>query len=123
VRVELASRAALDQLAQRLGISQGASLGVVYGRALRESGVPLEGLAVRLSGQSEGPIYFNEKGQPDRDLRATSRDGRFLFLNVQPGPANLDSELRGEAIVPVPLFCKETSFRLMARSPEECFRR
>jgi hypothetical protein len=101
VQAELASRHAIEQIALRLGLSQGSTLGVVLGRAVSEGGAPLPGLSAQLSRQAAGPFYFDERGIPTRDLKVTSSDGRFLFLDVQPGAAFLESEVNGETVAPV----------------------
>jgi hypothetical protein len=101
VHVDLAARSALQQMAQHLGLAQGDTLGVVLGRALDEKGAPLPGLSATLSRKAEGPFYFDEPGVPSRELRATSSDGRFLFLNVEAGAGFLETEVNGEALAPV----------------------
>jgi hypothetical protein len=95
MKTRLGSRYAFEQISQRLGSLQGSQLGIVLGK----SSVP--GLRVRLSQESQGPFYYDDRGVPTTGLRATSSDGRFLFLNVKPGAGFLESELDGETVAPV----------------------
>lgn len=101
LHVDLASRDAMSQIAQRLGVKENRSLGVVLGTARTEKGEALPGLTAQLSVSSQGPFYFDDGGVPSRDLRSTSHDGRFLFLNVKPGAAFLGAEIGGETVMPI----------------------
>jgi len=100
VKVELASREAVEQVARMLGIRQVTSKGVFIGRAQGADGAGLRGLSLQSSVKAEGPFYFNEDGFPVADRKGTSSDGRFLFLNLEPGAGYMESALNGEPIAP-----------------------
>lgn len=100
VKVDLASREAVEQVARMLGIRQVTSKGVFMGRAHGADGVGLRGLSVQSSVKAEGPFYFNEDGFPTTERKGTSADGRFLFLNLEPGAGYMESSLNGEPIAP-----------------------
>lgn len=100
VRVELASRDAISQIARRLGVHQQTVKGVFLGKAVGTGGKPLKGLSLQLNQKAEGPYYFTEEGFPSLSPKATTSDGRFLFLNVEPGAGFVDASLNGEAIAP-----------------------
>jgi hypothetical protein len=101
--VALASRHAVDQIAQRMGISQGSSRGIFIGRAVGADGAALHGLTAQLSVKADGPFYFDDDGQPNRDARGTGADGRFLFLNVESGVVYVDAAVNGEPVAPFAL--------------------
>jgi hypothetical protein len=73
---------------------------VFLGKATREDGTPLKGLSVQSVGKAEGPFYFGEDGYPSTELKATTSDGRFLFLNLAPGTDLIESSVGGEAVAP-----------------------
>jgi hypothetical protein len=100
LKVELASRTAIEQIAAQMNTRQVSTKGVFMGRAVGADGMPIKGLSVQLSGKAEGPYYFKENGFPSSEPKATTSDGRFLFLNVEPGTGFVDSSLAGEAIAP-----------------------
>lgn len=100
VKVELASREAVEQVARMLGIRQITAKGVFIGRAHGADGAGLRGLSVQSSVKAEGPFYFNEDGFPSADRKNTSSDGRFLFLNLDSGAGYIESSLNGEPIAP-----------------------
>ncbi|RYZ98228.1 MAG: hypothetical protein EOP11_20965, partial [Proteobacteria bacterium] len=85
VKVELASREAVEQVARMLGLRQITAKGVFMGRAQGADGAGLRNLSVQSSVKAEGPFYFNEDGFPSSDRKSTTADGRFIFFNVEPG--------------------------------------
>lgn len=101
LRVELASRHAIEQIAERLGSTQGANAGVFIGRATSADGTLLRGMTAQLSIKADGPFYFDEEGNVTRELKSTSGSGRFIFLNVEAGTGYLETSLNGEAIAPI----------------------
>lgn len=100
VKVELASRDAIEQIARRMGTHQLSTKGVFIGRAMSADGIAIKGFSAQVSSKTEGPFYFNEEGFPSTEQKATSSDGRFLFLNVEPGTGFVDTSLNGEALAP-----------------------
>lgn len=100
VKVELASRGAIDAIATRLGVRQLSNKGVFLGRAAGAGGQSIKGLTLQMNAKTDGPFYFGEDGHPHREHKATTADGRFLFLNVEPGTGFVESTLNGEAIAP-----------------------
>lgn len=101
LRIEIASRHAMDQLSQRIGASQGSLRGILMGQAINPDGTPLRGLTAQLSVKADGPFYFDDEGQLTRDFKATGSTGRFLFLNVEAGTGYLETFVNGEAVAPV----------------------
>ncbi|MGZ3662294.1 MAG: carboxypeptidase-like regulatory domain-containing protein [Bdellovibrionota bacterium] len=101
LRVELASRHAIDQISQRLGANQGAVSGIFLGQATNADGAALRGLTAQLSLKADGPFYFDDEGNVTRDAKATGSTGRFLFLNVESGTGYLETFVNGEAVTPV----------------------
>jgi hypothetical protein len=100
VNVELASRNAIEQIAQRLGLRQSSTRGVFLGKSIGKDGRPLKGLAADITTKADGPYYFDENGVPSASLKATSSDGRFLFFNLEPGTGFITSSVGGEPIAP-----------------------
>lgn len=101
LQVEIASRHAVEQLSQRLGSNQSGTKGIFIGRALAADGAGLKGLTAQLSLKADGPFYFDDDGVATRDLRSTSGNGRFLFLNVESGTGYLEASINGEAVAPL----------------------
>jgi|GEM_PF-5456768 len=101
VQIEIASRHAIDQISQRLGASQGSTKGIFVGRFLSADGVGMRGLTASLSLKADGPFYFDDEGVATREAKASSGNGRFLFLNVDSGTGYLESFLNTEPIAPL----------------------
>lgn len=101
LQIEIASRHAIEQLSQRLGSNQSSSKGIFIGRAETHDGTGLRGMTAQLSLKADGPFYFDEEGVATRDLRQTSSNGRFMFLNVEAGTGFLEASLNGESITPL----------------------
>jgi hypothetical protein len=101
LKIEIASRHAIEQLAQRLGVNQGANFGVFLGQASSAEGAGLRGVTAQLSLKAEGPFYFDDEGNLSIDQKSTGATGRFLFLNVETGTGYLETALNGEAIAPI----------------------
>jgi hypothetical protein len=100
IKVDLASREAIEQVARRLGLRQLSSKGVFLGKAVSAEGVPIKGMTLQMSAGADGPFYFGEDGFPSAQHKATTGDGRFLFFNVEPGAGFVEPALSGEAIAP-----------------------
>ncbi len=100
IKVELVSRDAVDQIARNLGLRQLSSKSVFLGKITNPDGTPLIGASFQFSLKADGPFYFGENGVPSAQLKATTADGRFLFLNVEPGTGFVESSAGGEAIAP-----------------------
>lgn len=100
VRVELASKDAIEKIALNLGIRQSSSKGVFIGKISGPQGTSLKDASVELSLKADGPYFFSEDGFPTTDLRATSTDGRFIFLNVDSGAGFVEVHANGEALAP-----------------------
>jgi hypothetical protein len=100
VKVELASREAVEQVARMLGIRQITSKGVFLGKAINADGSGLKGLSVRSSVKAEGPFYFTDEGFPSTSRKATSTDGRFIYFNLDSGTGYMEASLSGEPIAP-----------------------
>ena len=94
LRVDLASRDAVEKIARNFNSHQITSKGVFIGKSA-------PGLAVQMSLKAEGPFYFGENGFPDSKLKATSSDGRFIFFNIEPGIGFLEATIAGENIAPI----------------------
>lgn len=103
VKVELASKDAIEKIAASLGMRQVSSKGVFIGRTSNAQGAILKGASVQLSLKADGPFYFSEEGFPSADLRATSSDGRFIFLNVETGVGFVEVHANGEPLMPFQL--------------------
>lgn len=101
LKIEIASRHAIEQISQRLGASQGSTRGIFLGRALNVDGSGIRGMTAQLSLKADGPFYFDESGVATRDARSTTGNGSFLFLNVESGTGYLETALNGEAIAPL----------------------
>jgi len=65
----------------RLDRSDALAKAIVWGQVRREDS-SLAGLQVEMAGQGQA-IYFNEFYLPDPQLKATSKNGLFAFVNVQ----------------------------------------
>lgn len=96
IKVELASREAVEKLLRNFNGHQVSTKGVFIGRAAA-------GLSAQMSLKAEGPYYFGENGFPDSSLKATSLDGRFIFFNIEPGIGFLEASMAGENIAPISL--------------------
>lgn len=101
LQVEIASRHAVEQLSQRLGSNQSGAKGIFIGRAVAADGTGQKGLTAQLSLKADGPFYFDDDGVATRDLRSTTGNGRFLFLNVESGTGYLETSINGEAVAPL----------------------
>lgn len=99
--IEIASRHAVEQISQRLGASQSSLKGIFIGRAVGAEGAGLRGMTAQLSLKADGPFYFDDDGVATRDLRSTSGNGRFLFLNVEAGTGYLETSINGDTIAPL----------------------
>ena len=100
VKIELASREAVDQVARMLGLRQITTKGVFIGRATGPDGSGLRGMSVQASVKAEGPFYFTDEGLPTTERKTTSSDGRFLFLNLEPGTGYMEASINNEPIAP-----------------------
>jgi hypothetical protein len=100
LRVEIASRHAIDQISQHLGSNQAAANGIFIGQATSIDGSSLRGVTAQLSLKADGPFYFDDEGNVTRESKATGATGRFVFLNVESGTGYLETFLNGEAITP-----------------------
>lgn len=100
IAVDIASRQAVERLAIRMGIRQLSAKGVIWGRLLDERGKPLPDATVKLNGKADGPYYFAEDGNISADRKQSSRDGRFVFFNLESGVHLVESSIRGETIAP-----------------------
>lgn len=59
--------------------------GIIWGR-VESNGKPVEGASIEGSLTTAiGPIYFNSLQLPDVDLKATSANGLFAYIDVDPG--------------------------------------
>lgn len=101
LQIEIASRHAIDQISQRLGATQGSTKGIFVGRFLGADGNGMRGLSATLSLKSDGPFYFDDEGIATREAKASSGNGRFLFLNVESGTGYLESTLNSEPVAPL----------------------
>lgn len=102
IKVQIASRDAVEQLARRLGHRQLTAKGVYFGKVTK-SGVAVKGATVQMSLKAEGPYYFNDDGVIDRQLKSSSGDGRFIFFNVDPGTGVVEVGDSGEMVAPFSL--------------------
>ena len=102
LNIELASRDAIDQIAQANNVRQLSSLGVLIGKVASNKESGTKGVVAQMNLRAEGPFYF-EDGFPNRDLKSSSSDGRFIFFNVEPGVGQLDTSINGETLLPLPL--------------------
>lgn len=100
IKVKIASREAIDQIAGRLGVRQLSNKSIFLGRFAGPDGKGLKGATIQLEAKAEGPFYFRENGQPAADRKASSSDGRFLFLNVEPGAGFAEATVNGESVSP-----------------------
>ncbi len=94
LNIEIASKDAIDQMANNLGIRQSISKSVLLGKA------PVAGQSAQLTMHADGPFYFSKEGYPasQTDLRSTSADGRFIYFNVESSVGTLEVADQGEII-------------------------
>jgi hypothetical protein len=59
-----------------------------------------------LTGDAEGPIYFNASVVPDRTLTETSEDGGVVFVNVPPGRYVLTATKTGVTFTAMTITCR-----------------
>jgi hypothetical protein len=100
VKIQLASRDAVEQIASRLGIRQISTKGVFLGKFVDADGRAIKGATVQMGVHADGPFYFREDGQPAAERKSTSADGRFLFFNVDAGTGFVESSVGGESVAP-----------------------
>ena len=100
IKVKIASREAIDQIAGRLGVRQLSNKSIFLGRFVGSDGKGLKGGTIQMEARADGPFYFRENGQPAADRKASSTDGRFLFLNVEPGAGFAEASVNGESVSP-----------------------
>lgn len=98
--IELASKSAVKHLARSLGLQQSDALSVLIIDTASTTGVRLPGISAQLSLKAEGPFYFNEKGFPARDLLSTTRNGKIIYFNVEPGIGFLETFILGQPVSP-----------------------
>jgi hypothetical protein len=74
-------------------------LGVIWGE-VKHRGKYQEGVQVKLAAGQEGigPFYFNTLRIPDKNLTATSANGMFAFVKVQPGLHLVFSSYKGRSL-------------------------
>lgn len=101
LKVELASRHAIDQISQKIGSIQGSASGIFVGKLQNSDGSPLRNATAQLSLKADGPFYFDDDGVVNRDAKATGSTGKFLFLNVESGTGYLETSVNGESIAPI----------------------
>lgn len=101
LKIEIASRHAIEQISQRLGTSQGNTRGIFVGQVVNPDGSGVRGMTAQLSIKADGPFYFDENGVTNRDLKATSGNGGFLFLNVESGTGFLETSVNSEGVAPL----------------------
>ncbi|MBX3020522.1 MAG: hypothetical protein KF799_02495 [Bdellovibrionales bacterium] len=58
-------------------------MGIVWGQIQRDAKA-VSGAQVELAGEYQ-PIYFNDAFLPDKNMKATGKNGLFAFLRVRPG--------------------------------------
>ncbi len=102
IKIQLASRDAVEQMARRLGLRQLSTKGIYIGR-VSKAGRAVKSVSVQTSLKAEGPYYFNDLGVIDRELKSTTNDGRFAFFNVDPGSGYVEISEGTEPIAPYSL--------------------
>lgn len=100
LKLELASRDAVDHLARLVGSRQVSAKSVFMGKAVGADGAALRNFSVQSSLKAEGPFYFAEDGTISADRRATSGDGRFIFFNLEPGHGFIEGSIGAEPVSP-----------------------
>jgi hypothetical protein len=119
IKIELASKEAIEKLATSLGIRQLSSKAVYVVKAVKD-GHAQAGVAMSISLKGDGPYYFDSNGFPTRDrtLQSTSFDGRAIFFNVDAGVTTLSMRaLDGQEMAPIALSSVEGG-ELVARQLE-----
>jgi hypothetical protein len=102
IRVQLASRDAVEQMARRMGLRQLGSKGAFVGKVL-QAGKIIRGATVQTNLKAEGPYYFNEDGIITSDLKNTTSDGRFIYFNLDPGSGYMEVATAGDPVSPFSL--------------------
>lgn len=68
------------------------AFGIVFGAVLDAAGSPVSGAVLSMSPSDGDVFYFDDAGAPDRTAVATGATGRYVVLNVPPGPINVCAE-------------------------------
>jgi len=83
-KVNLYRKNQLDVLMQAVSVKPFPGTGNLCG-VVRRRGINLDGVAVALNAQFDGPFYFDRSGVLDPRMRVTGRNGLFCLFNVDPG--------------------------------------
>lgn len=93
-------RALYENVGRTAGVTEKdfESSGIVWGKIVHND-EPLAGANVELAESGAvGPIYFNALMLPDPNLRSTSENGVFVFLNVNPGVNVIRASVSGKVL-------------------------
>ncbi len=99
--IKVLRKFSLENVANTASTQQRADKGSLCGVA-KEGDYPASGIQVSVTSGFEGPFYFNEFGLVDPTLQATTENGQFCLLNVNPGITVMRFSTNGQKLFEIP---------------------